>query len=234
MPFLAVIVPILMSAAAAEEPPIIVKAYPWAPFISPMGEPFRSPAPARTTDRALVRPGRPEPGRHADGRRNAGRCRPLLRQRSTVIRTARSIPRNCIAYEWEIAPEVQVNSQWKRPRQRVAAEPERSDKPERDAAAATISIDGYRLTACKAPPAMGLLNIPAAGCRAPTRTSTGPSRWTNSGRPRRTGSSCSTATAQGRLDACRSSKRDCPSRPKGPARQAPQERRRHANWHSAA
>ena len=38
----AVIVPLLMAAALAEEPPITVKAYPWAPFISPMGEPFRA------------------------------------------------------------------------------------------------------------------------------------------------------------------------------------------------
>ena len=44
MPLPALIVPFLMSVAAAEEPPIIVKAYPWAPFISPMGEPFRPPS----------------------------------------------------------------------------------------------------------------------------------------------------------------------------------------------
>src|SRR4029453_358957 len=44
MRFPAVILPILISAVAvAEDSPIIVKAYPWAPFISPMGEPFRPP-----------------------------------------------------------------------------------------------------------------------------------------------------------------------------------------------
>ena len=68
MPLPALIVPLLMSAAQAEEPPIIVRAYPWAPFISPMGEPFRARLDRRSPDRALVRPGRPEPGRHADGR----------------------------------------------------------------------------------------------------------------------------------------------------------------------
>ena len=52
MPLPALIVPLLMSVAAAEEPPIIVKAYPWAPFISPMGEPFRPPSPARRRSRA--------------------------------------------------------------------------------------------------------------------------------------------------------------------------------------
>ena len=41
MIFLAAILPILASAAQASEP-ITVTAYPWAPFISPMGEPFRA------------------------------------------------------------------------------------------------------------------------------------------------------------------------------------------------
>ena len=44
MPLPALIVPILLSLAVAEESPIVVKAYPWAPFISPMGEPFRPPS----------------------------------------------------------------------------------------------------------------------------------------------------------------------------------------------
>ena len=41
------LIPLLASAAQAEEPskPITVTAYPWAPFVSPMGEPFRSRAP---------------------------------------------------------------------------------------------------------------------------------------------------------------------------------------------
>ena len=36
------IVPILASAAQASGSPITVTAYPWAPFISPMGEPFHT------------------------------------------------------------------------------------------------------------------------------------------------------------------------------------------------
>src|SRR5690349_23734849 len=50
MPFPALIFPILISVAAAEEPPITVQGYPWAPFISPMGEPFR----ARSTSEAPI------------------------------------------------------------------------------------------------------------------------------------------------------------------------------------
>ena len=44
MPLPALIVPILMSVAAAEDAPITVRGYPWAPFISPMGEPVRPPS----------------------------------------------------------------------------------------------------------------------------------------------------------------------------------------------
>ncbi len=40
MIFLSAILPILAAAAQADEP-VMVTAYPWAPFISPMGEPFR-------------------------------------------------------------------------------------------------------------------------------------------------------------------------------------------------
>ena len=48
MPLVAPIIALLMSAAAADEPPITVKAYPWAPFISPMGEPSRGRATAES------------------------------------------------------------------------------------------------------------------------------------------------------------------------------------------
>ena len=44
MPFPTLIVPILMSLGMAQDAPIVVKAFPWAPFISPMGEPFRPPS----------------------------------------------------------------------------------------------------------------------------------------------------------------------------------------------
>ncbi len=68
MPLTALIVPFLMAAAVAEEPPIIVKAYPWAPFISPMGEPFRPPSTGEAPIARWFVPGRSEPGRHADRR----------------------------------------------------------------------------------------------------------------------------------------------------------------------
>ena len=44
MPLTSLIVPLLFSVSIAEDSAIIVKAYPWAPFISPMGEPFRPPS----------------------------------------------------------------------------------------------------------------------------------------------------------------------------------------------
>ena len=48
MPFAALIAAFILSSTAAEEPPITVRAYPWAPFISPMGEPFRGRATAES------------------------------------------------------------------------------------------------------------------------------------------------------------------------------------------
>ena len=43
--FLFALIPFLAAAAQDQSAPVIVTAYPWAPFISPMGEPFRSRAP---------------------------------------------------------------------------------------------------------------------------------------------------------------------------------------------
>ena len=50
MPLPALIVPILLSVAVAEDAPIIVKAFPWAPFISPMGEAAHLAAERREAD----------------------------------------------------------------------------------------------------------------------------------------------------------------------------------------
>ena len=122
------IFPILIAAAAAEDAPIVVKAFPWAPFISPMGEPFRAPCDRRGSDRTLVRPGRPEPGRvlTAD-EMQADADRFFVRLDSN--HDGQIIPDEIKAYEYEIAPEVQVNSNWKRPRGEAAPEPEARTRP---------------------------------------------------------------------------------------------------------
>ena len=72
------------------------------------------------SDRSLVRPGRPKPGRHADAdemQADADR----FSQGST--QPGRQIdPEEIKTYEWEIAPEIQVNSDWRTPPWRGAAE----------------------------------------------------------------------------------------------------------------
>src|ERR1044072_8392167 len=109
------IVPILMSAAvAASEPPIIVKAYPWAPFISPMGEPFRGRATAESPIARWL--GRADANR--DGMLTVDEMQADADRFFTRLDTnhdGQVDPSEITAYEWEIAPDVQVNSDWKRP-----------------------------------------------------------------------------------------------------------------------
>ena len=40
--FVAIMAALALAAQADDEPPITVLGLPWAPFISPMGEPFRA------------------------------------------------------------------------------------------------------------------------------------------------------------------------------------------------
>ena len=155
MSLAAVIAPILISAAVAEEAPITVQGYPWAPFISPMGEPFRG-------GRASVAPiarwfGQAD--RNRDGvltsdemQRDADRF--FARLDST--RDGQIDPQEIKAYEWEIAPEIQVNSKWRRTRGEAAALRERGDgeRPDRD------EHDGYRIDGLQGAARYGLLNIP--------------------------------------------------------------------------
>ena len=67
------------------------------------------------------------------------------------------------AYEWEIAPEIQVNSEWRRQRGRALAEPPPNEgrpdgdgprKPRRD------EHDGYQINGLQGAARYGLLNIP--------------------------------------------------------------------------
>ncbi|HTG79849.1 MAG TPA: hypothetical protein VL553_09645, partial [Sphingomicrobium sp.] len=73
------------------------------------------------------------------------------------------IPDEIKAYEYEIAPEVQVNSNWKRPRGEAAPEP----KPGRDHLSGNDwgrrpgdQHDGYRADGLQGAARYGLLNLP--------------------------------------------------------------------------
>ena len=131
MPVPALLFPILLSLAAAEDPPITVTAYPWAPFISPMGEPFRG---------------------------GANRTAPIARwfERADINRDGRIDPQEITAYEWEIAPDIQVNSNWKRPRGQPAPKPQGDDWDRKD----KDGHDGYHVDGLQGAARYGLLNIP--------------------------------------------------------------------------
>ena len=156
------IVPILAAAAAgaADEPPIMVTGRSWAPFISPMGEPFRARTPGEDTlarwfnqaDRnrdGVLTPDEME----ADADRFFGRL--------DTDRNGRIEPEEVMQYEWELAPEIQVASRWKRSRPAAGGAPTSGGKTTRrsDPAEHVPSSDGlaYGLQGAAR---YALLNIP--------------------------------------------------------------------------
>ena len=148
------VIPFLASAAQAEEPPkpITVTAYRWAPFLSPMGEPFRSRTP---DDDPFARWFHQADG-NRDGMLTADEMRADAERFFAVLdgnRDGRIDSEERMKYESEISPEVQVNSQWKRTRQQSAAD--RGDRRQWDK-----DIDGYQLEGLQGAARYGLLNLP--------------------------------------------------------------------------
>ena len=155
------IAPILMSVAMAEEAPIVVKAYPWAPFISPMGEPFRPPSSGEAPiARWFVRADRNRDGMLTVDEMQADADQFFARLDSN--HDNQIDPQEISAYEYEIAPDVQVNSQWKRRRGEAAAKPEPNrDRPSWDGSRKREDrYDGYRSDGLQGAARYGLLNIP--------------------------------------------------------------------------
>ena len=162
MPFTALIVPILMSAGMAEDAPIVVKAYPWAPFVSPMGEPFRPPSSGEAPiARWFVQADRNRDGKLTVDEMQADADRFFARLDGN--QDGQIDPDERKTYEQEIAPEVQVNSDWRRTRSEAAlAARKRQDdeagdgpqKPPHD------NHDGYKINGLQGAARYGILNIP--------------------------------------------------------------------------
>jgi EF hand len=156
------VIPILASAAQVEESlmPITVTAYRWAPFLSPMGEPFRSRTP---DDDPFARWFHQADG-NRDGMLTADEMRADAERFFAALdgnRDGRIDSMERMTYESEIAPEVQVNSQWKRTRQETAAEARASDNVNRgDRRRWDNNIDGYQLDDLQGAARYGLLNLP--------------------------------------------------------------------------
>ena len=152
---------ILASAAQADEPsrPITVTAYPWAPFVSPMGEPFRSRS---REDDPFPRWFRQADG-NQDGLLTADEMRADAERffaRLDGNRDGRIDSEERMTYENEIAPEVQSNSQWKQTRQEIAAEALSGDNRRDRRKRWDKNIDGYQLDGLQGAARYGLLNLP--------------------------------------------------------------------------
>ena len=150
----------LVLALAAADPAITVTGHPWAPFISPMGEPFRARSAQDNTlerwfsqadldhDRILT---------VDEMQRDAARFFAVLDSDGD-----REIdPDELVHYEWEVAPDIQVMARTRRQPGEAAAAPrpfkedraELKRRSEQDSAA--LGINGLQGAA-----RYGLLNMP--------------------------------------------------------------------------
>jgi hypothetical protein len=122
LPLAVFIIPFLVAASEPSSAPITVTGHAWAPFISPMGEPFR----ARTVQDDTLAMWFTRADRNRDG---------FLMPDEMQVDADRFFatldsdgdgeigPEELIHYEWEIAPDVQVNSRVKRAPGEVAKNP---------------------------------------------------------------------------------------------------------------
>lgn len=161
MPFPIMIVPFLMAVAAAEEPPVTVRGYPWAPFISPMGEPFRPPS----TGEAPIASWFVQADRNRDGALTVDEMQADADRffaRLDDNQDGQLDREELVNYESVIAPEIQVNSNWRETRSQAAAQagelrPSRQRERRRRK---DDEHDGYRIDGLQGAARYGLLNIP--------------------------------------------------------------------------
>lgn len=145
MPLSALLIPILFSVGMAEDAPIVVKAFPWAPFVSPMGEPFRPPS----SGEAPIARWFTRADRNRDGGLTAEEMQSDADRffaRLDGNHDGQIDPQELKTYEWEIAPEIQVNSDWRQARGQ--------SKPKHD------DHDGYHSSGLQGAARYGILNIP--------------------------------------------------------------------------
>ena len=164
------IVPLLLSLAVAAagplpDRPITVTGHAWAPFISPMGEPFRARG---VTDDTLAR-WFAQADRDQDGLLTAGEMQVDADRFFSTLDSNRDgeiDPTEMVNYEWEIAPDIQVMAKTRRtpgeaaPAREVRDQERESDRQRlrrvREQDATALGIDGALQGAAR----YGLLNIP--------------------------------------------------------------------------
>jgi Ca2+-binding EF-hand superfamily protein len=155
------ILPLLIAVAQESDAPISVTAYPWAPYISPMGEPFRSQA---KNDDPFVRWFR-QADRNHDGFLTSDE---MVADGERFFETIDSNhdgkidAEELVTYEFKVAPEVQVNSNWKETREAAAAERSNGERGKRDRnrRRGDNGVDGYQINGLQGAARYSLLNIP--------------------------------------------------------------------------
>ena len=106
---------ILLAAIAvqpAEPEPIKVVGRAWAPFVSPMGEPFRS----RTADDDTLVNWFRQADRDGNDALTAAELTADAERFFAMLDAdgdGSILPMEFVSYEWEIAPEIQTNSRWR-------------------------------------------------------------------------------------------------------------------------
>jgi hypothetical protein len=159
MPHLIVIAASLALVGQPENEEVKVVGRPWAPFISPMGEPFRANA---VGDDPFARWFR-QADRNSDGGLTADEMqadgerffRTLDTDGNGVID-----PDELTIYESQVAPEVQVNSRWKRSPEALAELRTGKSASDKERWRADAEIDGYQIRGLQGAARYGLLNIP--------------------------------------------------------------------------
>ena len=150
---------IFLASTAQSDGPVTVTAYPWAPFISPMGEPFRG-RPEDTFARWFR-----EADRNQDGLLTVDEMRADAERFFAVLdtdRDGRIGSEERMAYEATVTPEVQINSRWKRTREEEAAAraSEGRDRGDRRQRRSENMVDGYQLDGLQGAARYNLLNLP--------------------------------------------------------------------------
>jgi EF hand domain-containing protein len=162
MPIPAMIAAALVLAAQAGDSPVIVKGFPWAPFVSPMGEPFRPPSSGEAPiARWFIGADRNRDGKLTADEMQADADRFFARLDGN--HDGQIDPDEIKTYEWEIAPEIQVNSDWRRRRGEAVPEPRPNRNiPFGDGAGKRPPdrYDGYHINGLQGAARYGILNIP--------------------------------------------------------------------------
>jgi Ca2+-binding EF-hand superfamily protein len=148
---------ILAAGAPPADAPINVVGHAWAPFISPMGEPFR----ARTASDDTLARWFSQADRSHDGALTPGEMQADADRFFALLDIdgdGEIGPDELVAYEWELAPDVQVNAKLRRTPAEAVASPaeerpnERRRREDRDSNWMNEGLQGGAR--------YGLLNMP--------------------------------------------------------------------------